>query len=80
MSDIHSVRQLHEREGWSVRRIVYEFHFSRKTVTKYLGRTDSPTAPGNGLIDDRVPAGWTRRSMQSRDQPGAIGQQPPDPS
>ena len=43
--DIHFIRQLHEREGWSVRRIAREFHFSRKTITKYLDRTDSTTVP-----------------------------------
>ena len=46
MPDIHSIRQLHERQGWSVRRIARELHYSRKTVTKYLKRTEeAPEVP-----------------------------------
>ena len=45
MPDIQFIRQLREREGWSLRRIAREFHFSRKTVTKYLQRTDTTETP-----------------------------------
>jgi transposase len=43
--EIQSIRQLRKREGWSLRRIAREFHFSRKTVTKYRQRTDTTEAP-----------------------------------
>ena len=43
--DIQFIRQLHEREGWSVRRIAREFHFSRKTVMKYLDRHEGTETP-----------------------------------
>ncbi len=44
MPDIYSIRQLHERQGWPVRRIARELHYSRKTVRKYLNRTEeAPT-------------------------------------
>jgi len=46
MADIHVIRYLRDREGWSVRRIATELRMSRKTVTKYLDRatTDVPPA------------------------------------
>lgn len=43
--DIQFIRQLYEREGWSLRRIAREFHFSRKTLTKYLQRSETTDAP-----------------------------------
>ncbi|AEW05242.1 Integrase catalytic region [Sulfobacillus acidophilus DSM 10332] len=45
MPDIQFIRPLREREGWSLRRIAREFHFSRKTVTKYLQRTETTETP-----------------------------------
>ncbi len=45
MADIHVIRHLQEREGWSVRRIAREFRMSRKTVTKYLNRASTDPVP-----------------------------------
>lgn len=45
MPDIQFIRQLHERAGWSLRRIARECHFSRKTVTNYLQRTETTERP-----------------------------------
>ena len=32
--DIHMIRQLHERQGWSARRIAREMHYSRTCIPR----------------------------------------------
>ena len=45
VADIEFMRRLYEIEGWSVRKIARQCHCSRKTVQKYVGRTESTEAP-----------------------------------
>jgi len=43
MAQFHRIKWLHEREGWSERKIASELGVSRNTVRKYLSTVDSPT-------------------------------------
>ena len=53
MAEIHTIRHLVEREGWSVRRIAREFHIARKTVDHYLD--PATTAEGRPRYRRRKP-------------------------
>jgi len=56
VADVHVIRHLHFREGWSERKIADELRMSRKTVHKYLSREEEETTTPSYRRKQRVRA------------------------
>lgn len=71
MADIERIRWLAHVKGWSLRRIAKELNLNRRTVTKWLNRTDVPTynriepviAPRLGEYHEQIQQ-WLREDVQ----------------